>query len=84
MAAVDEKHVKALAESPGSQTDGDHPEIDWSPEEEQRLVRNGNALTDYFLRDVGITQNQFNVGQQLLSAGIVILEVCNGNFEWLI
>ncbi|KAK6207606.1 alternative sulfate transporter [Colletotrichum tabaci] len=98
MAAVDEKHVKALAESPGSQTDGDHPEIDWSPEEEQRLVRKvdflimpllilaffalqldrgniGNALTDYFLRDVGITQNQFNVGQQLLSAGIVILEI---------
>lgn len=32
-------------------------------------------MTDYFLRDVGITQNQFNVGQQLLSAGIVLLEV---------
>ncbi|KAH6853956.1 major facilitator superfamily domain-containing protein [Chaetomium sp. MPI-CAGE-AT-0009] len=35
----------------------------------------GNALTDYFLRDVGITQFQFNIGQQLLSAGIVLLEV---------
>jgi hypothetical protein len=35
----------------------------------------GNALTDFFFRDVGIKQNQFNVGQQLLSAGIVILEV---------
>jgi hypothetical protein len=32
-------------------------------------------MTDFFLRDVGITQFQFNVGQQLLSAGIVILEV---------
>jgi hypothetical protein len=35
----------------------------------------GNALTDFFFRDVGITQNQFNVGQQLLSLGIVLLEV---------
>ncbi|KAH6619311.1 major facilitator superfamily domain-containing protein [Chaetomium sp. MPI-SDFR-AT-0129] len=35
----------------------------------------GNALTDFFLRDVGITQFQFNVGQQLLSAGIVLLEI---------
>jgi sugar phosphate permease len=35
----------------------------------------GNALTDYFLQDVGITQFQFNIGQQLLSAGIVLLEL---------
>ncbi|CAH0023578.1 unnamed protein product [Clonostachys rhizophaga] len=35
----------------------------------------GNALTDDFLRDVDITQNQFNVGQQLLSMGIVLLEI---------
>lgn len=35
----------------------------------------GNALTDFFFRDVGITQNQFNVGQQLMSLGIVLLEV---------
>lgn len=34
-----------------------------------------NALTDNFLKDVGITQNQFNVGQQLLYLGIVLLEV---------
>ncbi|KAK3694525.1 major facilitator superfamily domain-containing protein [Podospora appendiculata] len=34
-----------------------------------------NALTDNFLADVGITQFQFNIGQQLLSAGIVILEI---------
>ncbi|KAJ0320057.1 hypothetical protein COL5a_009967 [Colletotrichum fioriniae] len=87
-----------VAKSPGSQSDGENPDIDWSPEEERQLVRKvdliimpllilaffalqldrgniGNALTDYFLRDVGITQNQFNVGQQLLSAGIVILEI---------
>lgn len=35
----------------------------------------GNALTDFFLADVGITQFQFNVGQQLLSLGIVLLEI---------
>lgn len=35
----------------------------------------GNALTDFFFRDVGITQSQFNVGQQLLSLGIVLLEI---------
>lgn len=35
----------------------------------------GNALTDSFMEDVGITQFQFNIGQQLLSAGIVILEI---------
>lgn len=35
----------------------------------------GNALTDFFMQDVGITQNQFNIGQQLLSLGIVLLEV---------
>ncbi|KAK7519667.1 alternative sulfate transporter [Phyllosticta citriasiana] len=35
----------------------------------------GNALTDYFLEDVGITQFQYNVGQQLLSVGIVLLEI---------
>ncbi|KZV92862.1 MFS general substrate transporter [Exidia glandulosa HHB12029] len=34
-----------------------------------------NALTDNFLKDIGITQNQFNVGQQLLSTGIVLLEI---------
>ncbi|GAB7352530.1 hypothetical protein MBLNU459_g2923t2 [Dothideomycetes sp. NU459] len=28
----------------------------------------GNALTDNFLKDVGITQYQYNIGQQLLSA----------------
>jgi Major Facilitator Superfamily. len=35
----------------------------------------GNAMTDFFLQEVGITQYQFNIGQQLLSAGIVLLEV---------
>lgn len=35
----------------------------------------GNALTDFFFKDTGITQNQFNIGQQLLSLGIVLLEV---------
>ncbi|KAK7224731.1 hypothetical protein V2G26_012734 [Clonostachys chloroleuca] len=35
----------------------------------------GNALTDQFLKDVGVTQNEFNIGQQLLNAGIVLLEI---------
>ncbi|KAG9503523.1 hypothetical protein J7337_003474 [Fusarium musae] len=35
----------------------------------------GNALTDFFLPEVGITQYQFNVGNQLLSLGIVLLEL---------
>ncbi|GME64851.1 putative alternative sulfate transporter protein [Neofusicoccum parvum] len=35
----------------------------------------GNAVTDNFMEDVGITQAQYNVGQQLLSAGIVVLEI---------
>ncbi|KAJ4115392.1 hypothetical protein NW768_011244 [Fusarium equiseti] len=35
----------------------------------------GNALTDFFLADVGITQFQFNVGNQLMSLGIVLLEL---------
>ena len=33
-----------------------------------------NALTDDFKEDVGISQNEFNVGQQLLSLGIVLFE----------
>jgi hypothetical protein len=33
-----------------------------------------NALTDDFMEDVGITQNQLNVGQQLMSLGIVLFE----------
>lgn len=35
----------------------------------------GNAVTDNFMEDVGISQAQYNVGQQLLSAGIVVLEI---------
>ncbi|KAG8164240.1 hypothetical protein KVR01_006158 [Diaporthe batatas] len=34
-----------------------------------------NAITDNFMEDVGIDQNQFNVGQQLLSLGIVLFEI---------
>lgn len=35
----------------------------------------GQAITDTFFADVGINQFQFNVGQQLLSLGIVIGEI---------
>lgn len=34
-----------------------------------------NAITDDFMEDIGITQNQFNVGQQMLSLGIVFFEI---------
>ena len=34
----------------------------------------GNAITDTLLQDVGITQNQLNIGQQMLSLGIVLFE----------
>jgi hypothetical protein len=42
----------------------------------------GNALTDNFLGGVGISQNWFNVGQQLLNAGIVLLEVSSPDLYW--
>lgn len=35
----------------------------------------GNAITDTLLQDVGITQNQLNIGQQMLSLGIVLFEI---------
>lgn len=34
-----------------------------------------NAITDSFMEDVGINQDQFNVGQQMLSLGIVLFEI---------
>lgn len=34
-----------------------------------------NAITDTFMKDVHITQDQFNVGQQMLSLGIVLFEI---------
>lgn len=34
-----------------------------------------NAITDNFEEDVGISQDQFNVGQQMLSLGIVLFEI---------
>ena len=35
----------------------------------------GQTLNDNFLKDVGITQFDFNIGQQLLSVGIFLFEV---------
>ncbi|KAK3335119.1 major facilitator superfamily domain-containing protein [Cercophora scortea] len=34
-----------------------------------------NAITDSFMEDLRIDQNQFNIGQQLLSLGIVVTEI---------
>lgn len=39
------------------------------------IVERGFALTDNFMADVGITQDWFNVGQQVLAAGLSLLEV---------
>ncbi|KAH6886321.1 major facilitator superfamily domain-containing protein [Thelonectria olida] len=66
-------------------------EVDWSREEELKAKRNdlhlthtsteldrgniANAITDNFMEDVGINQDQFNVGQQMLSLGIVLFEI---------
>lgn len=35
----------------------------------------GNAATDDFLVDAGLTQAQYNIGNQMQSVGIVILEI---------
>lgn len=35
----------------------------------------GNALTDTIMQDINVNQNLINVGTQLLSAGIVLLEI---------
>lgn len=34
-----------------------------------------NAITDNFMEDINIDQNQFNIGQQMLSLGIVLFEI---------
>lgn len=34
-----------------------------------------NAITDNFIEDIRITQDEFNVGQQMLSLGIVLFEI---------
>ncbi|KAJ0125206.1 lternative sulfate transporter [Diaporthe amygdali] len=34
-----------------------------------------NAITDKFMENIGINQDQFNVGQQMLSLGIVLFEI---------
>lgn len=34
-----------------------------------------NAITDNMMKEIKITQNQFNVGQQMLSLGIVLTEI---------
>lgn len=38
-------------------------------------TNSGSAYTDFFTFDVGITQNQYNTGNTLMSVGIVILEI---------
>ncbi|PKS08524.1 hypothetical protein jhhlp_004909 [Lomentospora prolificans] len=99
MADINEKNIERSSEGELSSSDCVETEfIQWTQEEENRLVRKldtllmpllilgffalqldrgniGNALTDNFFKDVGITQNQFNVGQQLLSLGIILLEI---------
>lgn len=97
----DDKQANVLADSQGSISGGSNNEaqaIDWTEEEERKLVRRldlivmpplvlalfalqldrgniGNALTDFFTFNVGISLNQYNTGQLLLSLGIVVLEI---------
>ena len=41
----------------------------------------GNAVTDFFFADVGITQFEFNVGNQLMYLGVTIFEVPMNNLS---
>lgn len=43
--------------------------------EKRRERADRTALSDGFLNDVGIGQDQFNTGQALLYLGIILLEV---------
>ncbi|RDI81598.1 hypothetical protein Vi05172_g8499 [Venturia inaequalis] len=60
-----------------------NPTFQWTGRQRKRERRNekldrgniANALTDNFLKEVHITQDQFNVGQQMLSLGIVLFEI---------
>ncbi|KAJ4344117.1 hypothetical protein N0V95_006321 [Ascochyta clinopodiicola] len=64
--------------------EGTAPELvrDWSAAEEKQAKRKqldrgniANAITDDFMEDINISQDQFNVGQQMLSLGIVLFEI---------
>lgn len=51
----------------------------WCPDTTEPVLiapDSGNALTDGFLKDVGITQDEYDLGNQLLYVGIIVLEVC--------
>jgi hypothetical protein len=37
--------------------------------------QSGNAMTDNFMKEVGITQFEYNVGNQLMYLGIVLFEI---------
>jgi MFS family permease len=46
--------------------------MDWRAQDRTNL---GNAQTDNFNKDIGITLDQINVGQTLFTLGIVLLEL---------
>ncbi|KAI4747548.1 hypothetical protein E4T50_02147 [Aureobasidium sp. EXF-12298] len=49
---------------------------DWTAEEEKKAKwKSSSTDTDNFMKDIGITQDQFNVCQQVLSLGIVLFEI---------
>jgi hypothetical protein len=52
----------------------DHDAATDIPEELDR-GNMANAITDNFMEDLNISQDQFNVGQQMLSLGIVLFEI---------
>lgn len=43
----------------------------------------GNAVTDFFFQDVGITQFEFNVGNQLMYLGVTVFEARTPAALWL-
>ena len=59
---------------PTLQAPGDRSKLTWTLTELDR-GNISNAITDNMMADVHITQDQFNVGQQMLSLGIVLFEI---------
>ncbi|CAG9945274.1 unnamed protein product [Clonostachys rosea f. rosea IK726] len=77
-----EKHASnVLVDSEGSSHGQESTQAPyWSPEQEKRLLllidfQSGNAMTDNFMKEVGITQFEYNVGNQLMYLGIVLFEI---------
>ncbi|GJC86441.1 putative transporter YIL166C [Colletotrichum liriopes] len=74
MKGSDEKQLHTEVPSQGDPVGLNDPQLEWAETEEKAILRKSNALTDFFLKDVGIQQNEFNIGQQLFAAGVLVLQ----------